>query len=67
MCSTSRLVEQRNSTWYPKQPFLNGCFNWMIPNLYLGDSRFTSSIHLNSSLFRVPGTDVCYLHARVDL
>jgi len=19
--------------WNPKQPFINGCFNWMIPNL----------------------------------
>ena len=19
-------------TWNPKQPFINGCFNWMIPN-----------------------------------
>ena len=21
--------------WNPKQPFINGCFNWMIPNLYI--------------------------------
>ena len=35
-----------------KQPHFNGCFNWMIPNLYLGNGRFTISIHL---LFRIPG------------
>ena len=22
-------------TWYPKQQFFIGCFNWMIPNLYM--------------------------------
>ena len=29
------------STWNPKQPFINGCFNWMIPNLYIGNGCFT--------------------------
>ena len=24
-------------TWNPKQPFIYGCFNWMIPNLYIGN------------------------------
>ena len=24
-------------TWNPKQPFINGCFNWIIPNLYIGN------------------------------
>ena len=27
--------------WNPKQPFINGCFNWMIPNLYIGNGCFT--------------------------
>ena len=22
-------------TWNPKQPFINACFSWMIPNLYI--------------------------------
>jgi len=44
VCSTSGLVKERKSTWYPKQPFVSGCFNWMIPNLYLGNSCLTSSI-----------------------
>ena len=29
------------STWNPKQPDFYGCFNWMIPNLYLGNGCFT--------------------------
>ena len=24
-------------TWNPKQPFINGCFKWMIPILYIGN------------------------------
>ena len=24
-------------TWYPKQPLFDGCFNWMIPNLNMGN------------------------------
>ena len=28
-------------TWNPKQPFINGCFNWMIPNLYIGNGCLT--------------------------
>ena len=27
--------------WNPKQRFINGCFNWMIPNLYIGNCCFT--------------------------
>ena len=29
------------STWNPKQPFINGCFNWMILNLYRGNGCLT--------------------------
>ena len=29
------------STWNPKQPFINGCFNWMIQNLYMGNGCLT--------------------------
>ena len=29
------------TAWNPKQPFINGCFNWMIPNLYIGNGCFT--------------------------
>ena len=25
-------------TWNPKQPLINGCFNWMILNLYIGNA-----------------------------
>ena len=28
-------------TWYPKHPFINGSFNWMIPNLYMENGCFT--------------------------
>ena len=29
------------SAWNLKQPFFSGCFNWMIPSLYLGNGCFT--------------------------
>ena len=29
------------SAWYPKHPFFNGCFSWMIPNLYIKHGGFT--------------------------
>ncbi len=28
-------------TWNSKQPFINGSFNWMIPNLYMENGCFT--------------------------
>ena len=37
-------------TWNPKQPFINGCFNWMIPNLYIGNGCFTKHPFLNGCL-----------------
>ena len=29
------------STWNLKHLFITGCFNWMIPNLYIGNGCFT--------------------------
>ena len=29
------------TTWNLKHLFINGCFNWMIPNLYIGNGCFT--------------------------
>ena len=29
------------TTWNLKHLFVNGCFNWMIPNLYIGNGWFT--------------------------
>ena len=37
-------------TWNPKQPFINGCFNWMIPNLYIGNGCFTKHPFINGCL-----------------
>ena len=28
------------------QPFINGCFNWMIPNLYVENDWKSPNIHL---------------------
>ena len=28
-------------TWDLKHPFINGCFKWMIPNLYIENGCFT--------------------------
>ena len=37
------------------QPFINGCFNWMIPNLYIGNGCFTKHLFINGC-FGVPGS-----------
>ena len=39
----------------PKQPFINGCFNWMISNPYIEHGCFTISIHLYMVGLGVPG------------
>ena len=36
--------------WNPKQPFISGCFNWMIPNLYIGNGCFTKHPFINGCL-----------------
>ena len=38
-------TDKLTSTWNPKQPFINGFFNWMIPNLYLGNGWKSPNIH----------------------
>ncbi len=40
------LKLDQKSTWNPKQPFRNGCFNWMLCNLYLGNGWKSPNIHL---------------------
>ena len=44
-------IEKAIATWNPKQLFINGCFNWMIPNLYIENG------------FGVPGTSVLHFPA----
>ena len=45
--------------WNPKQPFTNGCFNWMIPNLYIENGCFIKHPFINCCLgFQV---DMCVL------
>ena len=39
------------------QPLINGCFNWMIPNLYIGNGGFTKHLFINGCL----GFQVVYL------
>ena len=31
-------------------PSINGCFNWMIPNLYIGNGCFTKHLFINGCL-----------------
>ena len=38
------------TTWNPKQPFINGCFNWVIPNLYRENGCFTKRPFINGCL-----------------
>ncbi len=50
-------------TWNSKQPFINGCFNWMIPNLYIGNCCFTKHpFIIYNWLFGVPGMYISYIH-----
>ena len=37
-------------SWNLKHPFINGCFNWMIPNLYIGNCCFTKHLFINGCL-----------------
>ena len=37
-------------TWNPKQPFIHGCFSWMIPNLYIENGCFTKHPFINGCL-----------------
>lgn len=39
------LLACKMRSWYPKQPYFYGCFNWIVPNLYLGNGCFSISIH----------------------
>ena len=34
-------ISDNIDTWNLKHLFINGCFNWMIPNLYIGNGCFT--------------------------
>ena len=43
-------------SWNPKQPFINDCFNWMIPNLYIGNGCLTKHQFFNGCL----GLQVCF-------
>ena len=38
------------TTWNPKQPFTNGCFNWMIPNPDIENGCFTKHPFINGCL-----------------
>ena len=45
------------TTWdvlNPKQPFIHGCFNWMIPNLDIENWLFHQT-SIYKLLFGVPG------------
>ena len=42
-------------TWNPKEPFINGCFNWVILNHYIKNCCFTKHPFKNGCLeFEVP-------------
>ena len=54
-------------TWNPKQPFINGCFNWMIPNLYIENGCFTKHPFINGCLgFQVKMKFPCLLTKRLE-
>ncbi len=45
------------NSWNFKQQFLNGCFIWMIPNLYLLGKWLFSQTSIKRWLSGVPGLD----------
>ena len=47
---TMEKISDFFSTWNPKQPFINGCFNWMIPNHYIKNDCFTKHPFINGCL-----------------
>ena len=47
-------------SWNLKQPLTNGCFNWMIPNLYIENGCFTKHPFINGCL----GVQVGMLHLK---
>jgi len=54
--------------WNPKQPFLNGCFNWMIPNLDIENgwkSPFPSiykwlAMGVPGEILKIPSRELTY-------
>ena len=42
------------NSWNPKQPFINGCFNWMIPTLCIENGLFHQT-SIYKWLFGFPG------------
>ena len=46
----SDMLKIIDYSWNPKQPFINGCFNWMILNLYIGNGCFTKHPFINGWL-----------------
>ncbi len=69
-----RRISQRIEIFHPNlepqgQPFINGCFNWMIPNLCIGNGRFTKHLFINGCLgfqekwrvfFEIRNLSFCY-------
>ena len=48
------------STWNRKHPLFNGCFSWMIPNLYIENGCFTKHPLKNGCLgFQVLYRSLC--------
>ena len=47
------------------QPFINGCFNWMIPNLYIGNGWKSPNIHFLMVGLGVPG--IIYIKVSVSV
>ena len=44
------VFKKHTTTWNPKQPFINGCFNWRIPNLCIENGFFTKHPFINGCL-----------------
>ena len=60
--SKAVIFEERIHTWNPKQPFINGCFNWMIPNLYIESGCFTKHPFINGCLGFQVAIQMMFLH-----
>ena len=43
--AVKRWRDRKKYTWNPKHPLFNGCFSWMIPNLYILQAVVSPNIH----------------------
>ena len=57
-CNTGSRVSGCLSTWNSKQPVFDGCFNWMMNQIFTWEMVGNHQTSIYKWLFRVPGIDL---------